>query len=129
MSRLKGTVSCNPATRIVGALSILAAMLFLGGCGSNASGGHGPIPPQLSYTTTSAVYTRTTAITPNTPINIGGPITSYAVQPALPAGLTLDTTTGVISGTPTAVTAQAVYTVTGSNVAWDCQSRAHSHGE
>ncbi len=42
-------------------------------------------------------------------------MTSYTVAPALPAGLSLDTTTGVISGTPSAVTAQATYTVTGSN--------------
>ena len=40
---------------------------------------------------------------------------SYAVSPALPAGLTLDTATGVISGTPTAVTSTATYTVTATN--------------
>ena len=39
-------------------------------------------------------------------------MTSYSVSPALPAGLSLNTSTGVISGTPTAVTATATYTVT-----------------
>src|SRR5690606_23594055 len=38
-------------------------------------------------------------------------------SPALPAGLTLNTTTGVISGTPMAVTAPADYTVTATNAA------------
>ena len=40
-----------------------------------------------------------------------GPFT-YSISPALPAGLTLDTTTGVISGTPTASAASAEYTIT-----------------
>ena len=54
------------------------------------------------------------AITPLTP-SITGSVTSYAVSPALPAGLTLNGGTGVISGTPTAVAATAAHTVTASN--------------
>ena len=42
---------------------------------------------------------------------------SYSVSPALPAGLSLSTTTGILSGTPTVVTATAGYTVTASNSA------------
>jgi hypothetical protein len=42
---------------------------------------------------------------------------SYSISPALPAGLTLNTSTGVISGTPTALAAQATYTVTAANSA------------
>ncbi len=38
--------------------------------------------------------------------------TSYSVFPALPVGLSLNTTTGVIFGTPTAITASAGYAVT-----------------
>ncbi|MDN3579738.1 DUF6443 domain-containing protein, partial [Mucilaginibacter flavus] len=41
--------------------------------------------------------------------------TPYTVIPALPAGLSLNGTTGVISGTPTAVTAQAVYNIKAYN--------------
>jgi len=44
---------------------------------------------------------------------------SYSVSPALPAGLGLNTTTGVISGTPTQVTASATYQVSVSNVRHD----------
>src|SRR5207302_3761512 len=40
---------------------------------------------------------------------------SYGVSPALPAGLSLNTSTGVITGTPTAVKATAGYTVTATN--------------
>ena len=39
----------------------------------------------------------------------------YSVSPALPAGLSLDKTTGVISGTPVSATGPASYTVTAYN--------------
>lgn len=42
-------------------------------------------------------------------------VTSYTVSPSLPPGLSLGATTGIISGTPTAASAQQVYTVTASN--------------
>ena len=41
--------------------------------------------------------------------------TPYTVSPTLPAGLSLNNTTGIISGTPTAVTAQAAYTIKANN--------------
>jgi hypothetical protein len=47
--------------------------------------------------------------------SIAGNATSYSISPALPAGLSLDTTTGIISGTPSTVTATATYTVTATN--------------
>jgi hypothetical protein len=40
--------------------------------------------------------------------------TSYSVSPALPAGLTLNTSTGQISGTPSAVSPTTTYTITGA---------------
>ena len=72
-------------------------------------------PSGLTYSANPAVYTTGTAIAANTPSNGGGTVTSYSVSPALPAGLGLNTTTGVISGTPTAITATASYTVTATN--------------
>ena len=74
-----------------------------------------PSPASLTYTSNSPVYCVGTAITNNTPSNGGGPVTAYSVSPALPAGLSLDAGTGIISGTPTAATASATYTVTASN--------------
>ena len=74
-----------------------------------------PPPTHLTYSTNPATYTLGTAITPNTPSSLGGVVFSYGVQPALPAGLALDTTTGVIAGTPTAAAATASYTVTATN--------------
>src|SRR5260221_4145040 len=43
-------------------------------------------------------------------------ITGYTISPALPAGLTFDTTTGNISGTPTVITPATNYTITAYNV-------------
>ena len=72
-------------------------------------------PAGLTYSANPATYTVGTAITPNTPSSTGGAIASYAVSPALPAGLSIAATTGIISGTPTSAAAQATYTVTGTN--------------
>ena len=76
------------------------------------------VPPSgLAYSVNPAVYTQGVAIAANTPSSSGGAVTSYSVSPALPAGLSLNTSTGVISGTPTAVTATATYTVTAGDSA------------
>jgi len=89
-------------------------------CGCN--GGSNSNPPQLppsgfSYATPTATYTVGTAITSDTPTVSGGAVTSYSVSPTLPAGLSLSGSTGVISGTPTKVSAAASYTITASNTA------------
>lgn len=72
-------------------------------------------PSGLTYITNPATYTVGLGIVPNTPFNSGGTITAYSVSPALPTGLTLNTSTGVISGTPTAVAAALDYLVTATN--------------
>ncbi len=74
-------------------------------------------PSGLSYATNPASYTVGVAIKDNAPtLAVGGGI-AYSVSPALPAGLALDAGTGVLSGTPTVVTAQATYTITAKNSA------------
>ncbi len=72
-----------------------------------------PPPSNLSYPSPNT-FTQGVAITNLNP-TVTGTVTSYSVSPALPAGLSLNTSTGVISGTPTIVTATATYTVTASN--------------
>ena len=68
----------------------------------------------LSYTLTTAIYCVGYAITANSATITGTP-TSYSVSPALPGGLSLNTTTGQITGTPTTLTITANYTVTATN--------------
>ena len=98
-------------------LILTLALLLLCGCGGGPSAVSVQPPSALSYTTATAVYIRGTAITPNNPTSTGGAVTSYSVNPDLPADLSLDEDTGIITGTPTAVTAKARYTVTASNSA------------
>ncbi len=74
------------------------------------------IPPtNLNYSSSANIFTVGTAITNLLPSNSGGVIASYSVYPSLPAGLSMSTTTGIISGTPTEGTVQTDYVITGTN--------------
>jgi len=72
-------------------------------------------PSSLSYSANTANYCVGTAITPNSPTSSGSTPTSYSISAALPAGLTFNTTTGIISGTPTTPSAATNYMVTATN--------------
>lgn len=97
----------------------LLLLVITAGCGGGGGGGGPPAPPPpsppsgLSYQSPQ-VYPVGGVITALTPA-VSGTVTQYGVSPALPAGLTLDKTTGQISGTPTAATAASTYTVTAQN--------------
>ena len=73
------------------------------------------VVPTITYSSTSLTLTRNTPMTTLTPTTSGGTITSWSVSPSLPAGLSLDSSTGAISGTPSAVTSSANYTITATN--------------
>jgi hypothetical protein len=115
-------------------LPLLICVLGLSACGGSSGGGGssspppppppgGPPPPPppppaaapsaLSYTSAST-YTTGTALTPLDP-TVTGTVTSYVVSPGFPEGITLDATTGQISGTPKAATPATTYTITASN--------------
>jgi hypothetical protein len=57
------------------------------------------------------------AITTVTNTSTGGAISSYAISPAAPAGLTFSTATGQLSGTPTSIQSATNYTITATNAA------------
>lgn len=71
-----------------------------------------PTPSLTGYTVYPATYLRNSSIPENAPVLVNGTASSYSITPSLPAGLVLNAGTGVISGTPTAVTPSAVYSVT-----------------
>ena len=103
------------------ALSLTAVFLLLfcgcGATGHSASPAQTQAPTGLQYAVGTATYIQATPITANSPTSTGGAVTSYSATPPLPAGIILDTSTGVVSGTPIKVTATTVYTVTASNSA------------
>jgi hypothetical protein len=118
------------------AWSFLALLLLLqiacggGGGGASGSGGATTAPSGLSYSDPDVIYALGLGLGPtgNTPTYPGGAPTSFAITPALPAGLQLNEsssqippgspnhTVGAIWGTPTAASPKkTTYTVTASN--------------
>jgi len=75
--------------------------------------------PAISYASATYSFIRNNTITNLSPVLGSGSPTpsSYSVSPALPTGLSLNTTTGVISGRPTALTTPTDYTVTATTAA------------
>jgi gliding motility-associated-like protein len=79
-----------------------------------------PPRPLITYPTPES-YPRYTAIAPLVPTNKGGAASAtstspaYTIDKALPAGLTLDPATGIISGTPTVISLATDYNITAHN--------------
>ena len=100
------------AARVI-AVTLLAVAA---GCGGGGNSGNQPpptAPSGLSYPNPQT-FVIGEAIDPLGP-TVTGTVTSYSASPALPPGITLDPSSGEIAGTPTALTATAVYTITGQN--------------
>ena len=99
--------------------TLLVASFPLASCGGGDSGGGGGTPPvmtapsDLHYPTPPAfvVNTAIAALTPT----VDGQVAGYSISPSLPAGLSLNTATGVIAGTPTNIAGKTSYTVKATN--------------
>lgn len=74
-----------------------------------------PAPSNLEYSAASFILVRNSPMVALAP-SVDGQVDSYSVSPALPTGMTLDTTTGVISGIPTSFSAATDYLITATNV-------------
>ena len=69
----------------------------------------------MSYSPNTFVETKGSPMTAVTPTASGGPVVNWAISPSLPVGLTFDTSTGEIWGTPSAVSTQTTYTISAWN--------------
>ena len=118
ISSTAGTISGTPTAVIAGTSYTVTASNSVGSTTAAVQISVAeplPAPTALMYPQTTITTYVGQAITPDIPGAAGGPITSFSISPALPSGLSLNTSTGVISGTPTTAAAQATYVVTGSN--------------
>jgi 6-phosphogluconolactonase (cycloisomerase 2 family) len=98
--------------RLIRFLIGMAVATLVSGCGGGGGGGT-PAPSGLSYPT-PPTFLVGHAISPLSP-KVTGTVSGYSVSPALPAGLNLSASTGVIFGTPTAMTSTASYKIEASN--------------
>jgi len=96
---------------------VIAVALLVVACGGGGSGGVTAVdtvsrPQHLQYSLGTGEVGL--PFGPSPP-SVSGTVTAYSVSPALPAGLTLDPTSGVISGTPLAGSPATTYVITASN--------------
>ena len=110
--------------KISGIPSVLSPMTSYTITGSNTGGSttasftltvNAVAPSNLKFSDTAIIATRTITNINASPTNTGDLITKYSINPALPAGLNMDSVTGKINGIPQVVVPQTVYTITGSN--------------
>ena len=73
--------------------------------------------PVFSITSTSETVTVANPVVGYSINSTGGTIARYAISPATPTGIVFSTTTGLLSGSPTAAAAARVYTITATNAA------------
>jgi hypothetical protein len=103
-----------------GILGLAALLLVACGGGGSSSSNLPPTPAAIASAPSGLSYSTPLTFTVNQAITnvsptVTGSVASYAISPQLPAGLSLSTTSGVLSGTPTAITSQVNYTVTATN--------------
>ncbi|HEU4603338.1 MAG TPA: putative Ig domain-containing protein [Steroidobacteraceae bacterium] len=98
-------------------VTLLVLACFLTACGGGGGDSQPPptttAPSNLSYPSPQQ-FTVGQAIAELSP-SVSGVVTAYSVSPALPTGLSLNASSGHITGTPQTATAQATYTITASN--------------
>ncbi len=92
-------------------LNIRHALFALVLAASGCKGEDGNVFITLDYDASNVRYRVNEPITPIAPILSGSFFTNYVVNPALPAGLTLNLANGEITGTPTAETPETNFVV------------------
>ncbi len=74
-----------------------------------------PAPCSLQYSESDTVYPPFSEIDPNLPSTACGEVVTWTISPELPEGLSFDSTTGIITGSPLVEDDGVFYTVSASN--------------
>ncbi len=72
-------------------------------------------PSGISYPSFKHYYTTSKPVYLAPSNGNGGAATSFSISPALPSGLTFNTATGIVTGTPTVTSSLTTYTITATN--------------
>jgi len=107
----------NDLTKGVMAAVVISVLTACGGGSGGSSTAVNAVdaPTGLTYNPSTVAVDKDQAIPELIPSNSGGAVNYYLVAPVLPTGLSLDSTTGIISGTPTQSTERTNYTVFAGN--------------
>ena len=98
------------------AAGVASLVLALGSCGGSGSTQETTVAPMLSASTSFVSLVVSQEVKPIAIANSGGSIVSCSVAPTLPTGLSLESTTCRISGTPTQAAPETLlYTFTATN--------------
>jgi hypothetical protein len=76
-----------------------------------------PPPSSLSYSQNYYLWSPTMAVARILSPSVTGTVTSYSISPGVPAGLSFNTSTGILSGIPSSPQSETSYTVTATNAA------------
>ncbi len=104
----------NPSRLVKRTVGLFIALALAIGLSPVSPAAAAPALSPSTQTVTATAGAAITATTAFTATEIPGSKT-FSITPALPAGLALNTTTGVVSGTPTSMQSAATYTVTASD--------------
>jgi hypothetical protein len=72
-------------------------------------------PNTIIYSPSSLSLTKDSAMTAVTPTVSGGDVILWSISPSLPTGISIDPSTGTISGTPSSISSISSYTVNAAN--------------
>jgi hypothetical protein len=95
-------------------ITLLCLSSMVVACAGGSSAPRIPPPTGLAYPTT-ALWLQVGADIGSLSPQVSGVVTNYSVSPALPAGLSLNATSGVITGTPLMATKQTTYQLMANN--------------
>lgn len=104
-------------------ISLLCLQLFASACAKASDDGTpAERAPTIAYATSSLTVTQNIAMTTLNATLGGGSVTACSANPSLPVGLSVNSTTCSISGTPVNTQAATAYTITASNAHGSAQA-------